>query len=175
MQTPDNRRMDWKRIVVPLGALVLVAAAWRAGQWQGVLLVVTVAVFWLLLHVSRLMTVMKRASGRPIGHVSSAVMLNAKLHAGQSLLHVIALTKSLGKLESEKNQQPEVYRWADNGESWVVCTFSQGKLVSWTFGRPEVDGEADHAADHAGVGGAAGASVASSPAGAAPGAPSDAA
>ena len=34
---------------------------------------------WVLLHFTRMMTILKRAANRPIGYVDSAVMLNAKL------------------------------------------------------------------------------------------------
>jgi hypothetical protein len=87
--------------------------------------------------------VLKRATNRPIGSVSSAVMLNAKLKTGVSLLHVIAMTKSLGQQQSAKDVQPEVFRWKDAGESHVTCEFRAGKLTTWSLFRPE---QADGAA-----------------------------
>jgi hypothetical protein len=48
---------------------------------------------WLLLHFTRLMTIVRRASNQPIGYVGSAVMLNAKLKPKVSLMHVIAMTR----------------------------------------------------------------------------------
>jgi hypothetical protein len=51
---------------------------------------------WVLLYFTRLVQIMKRASKRPIGYVDSAVMLNAKLKTGLSLMHVIAMTQCLG-------------------------------------------------------------------------------
>lgn len=125
-----------KSLVLWIGGAVLVAAAYRALAWQGVALVATGLVFWLLLHFTRLMQALKRAANRPMGYVDSAVMLNAKLKPASTLLHVVALTKSLGSLQTEKNQQPEVFRWQDNGESYVDCTFVQGKLAHWALVRP---------------------------------------
>ena len=104
--------------------------------WQGVALVGGAMVFWVLLHFSRMMTVLKRAAQRPIGHVASAVMLNAKLQRGKTLLHVTAMTKSLGQLQSPKGEQPEIYRWADEGGSHVTCTFVGGKLTDYNLWRP---------------------------------------
>ena len=104
--------------------------------WQGVALVGGGMVFWMLLHFSRMMTVLKRAAQRPIGHVASAVMLNAKLQRGKTLLHVTAMTKSLGQLLSPKGEQPEIYRWADEGGSHVTCTFVSGKLTDNALWRP---------------------------------------
>ena len=91
---------------------------------------------WVLLYFTRLMHVMKRAAGRPIGYVDSAVMLNAKLKTGVSLMHVVAMTRALGQLETEKDVQPEVFSWKDGSESVVRCTFVNGKLAAWTLDRP---------------------------------------
>jgi hypothetical protein len=93
---------------------------------------------WLLLHFNRMMQVLKRAANRPIGHVDSAVMLNAKLKAGETLLHVTAMTHSLGALQTPKDEQPETYRWSDNSQSHVDCTFEGGRLVRWEMVRPTV-------------------------------------
>ena len=125
------------RVAVPLLAVVLVALAYRSYGWSGVAVVASMMVMWALLHFNRLMQVLKRAANRPIGYVDSAVMLNAKLKAGVSLLHVVAMTKALGELKSPKNRQPELYRWTDGTESHVTCEFLGGKLVKWELVRPE--------------------------------------
>jgi hypothetical protein len=91
---------------------------------------------WALLHFTRLVKVLERAANRPIGHVDSAVMLNAKLKVGVNLMHVIALTRSLGELTSPKDEQPEIYRWRDNSASLVTCVFQDGRLQSWALERP---------------------------------------
>ena len=94
---------------------------------------------WVLLHFTRLMHVLKQASERPVGWVGSAVMLNAKLKPGWNLMKVIAITRALGEQLSEKDAQPEVFRWTDNGGSHVTCEFSNGRLVKWALYRPPVD------------------------------------
>ncbi|MEN9586563.1 MAG: hypothetical protein RIT15_138 [Pseudomonadota bacterium] len=127
----------FKTLLLWIGGAVLIAAAYRAYEWKGVALVVTGLVFWLMLHFTRLMQALKRAANRPVGYIDSAVMLSVKLKLGWSLLHLVALTKSLGALQSEKNVQPEVFRWADNGNSYVDCTFVGGKLASWQLVRPQ--------------------------------------
>ena len=128
--------MTIMKILVPVGALALAALAYRSFGWAGVALVVTGIVMWTLLHVTRLMKVLQRASNRPVGYCDSAVMLNAKLRPRVSLLHVLAMTKALGELQTEKDQQPEIYRWTDSTESHVTCEFMDGKLVKWTLYRP---------------------------------------
>jgi hypothetical protein len=120
------------------GALFIAVAYQRFG-WPGVALVVTGIMFWMLLHFTRMMTVLKRATNAPMGYVASAVMLNAKLKTGVTLLHVTAMTKSLGLLQSEKDAQPEIYRWTDTSGSHVTCTFVGGKLTTYLLWRPTPD------------------------------------
>lgn len=125
-----------QRVFYLLAGTFLVAAAYRAYGWMGVAAVVTGLVMWLLLHFTRTMQVLRRASERPVGYVDSAVMLNSRLQAGHTLLHVVALTRALGALQSEKDAQPEVFRWTDAGGSHVTCLFAQGKLQNWELVRP---------------------------------------
>ncbi len=129
--------MNFQKIFVPVLCLVLLGVAWRSYGWQGVALVGGGLMMWVLLHFTRLLTILKRAADRPIGHVGSAVMLNAKLKPGATLMHVIAMTRSLGEQRSPKDEQPEVFRWTDGGGSYVSCEFRGGKLVSWTLERPQ--------------------------------------
>jgi hypothetical protein len=124
-----------------MGAL-LIAVAYTKYGWAGVALVVTGIVFWMLLHFTRMMKVLKRATNAPMGYVASAVMLNAKLKTGVTLLHVTAMTKSLGALQTEKDAQPEIYRWTDTGGSHVTGTFVGGKLTEFVLWRPEQPADA---------------------------------
>ena len=135
--------MNYQKILVPLALLAGAALAYRSYGWAGVATVVSVLVFGLLLHFSRMMQVLKRATGRPIGYVDSAVMLNAKLKPGATLLHVIALTRALGALKSVKDEQPEVFVWTDNSQSSVTCTFVSGRLSQYELFRPEVPEASD--------------------------------
>jgi hypothetical protein len=136
--------MNWRTVFIWVVSITLVVLAYRSLGWPGVAMVAGGLVFWLLLHFTRLMQVLKRAANRPIGHVDSAVMLNAKLKPGMTLLHVVAMTRALGELLSPKDQQPELFRWTDASQSQVCCEFRAGKLVSWTLQRP-TSTEATHA------------------------------
>jgi len=128
--------MNISKILVPIGVIVFIAGAWHQYQWQGVAIATGAVVMWILLHFTRMVTVMSRAANRPVGHVASAVMLNVKLQKGVNLMHVIALTKSLGERLSAENAQPEIFKWTDSGDSFVICTFKDGKLKSWEMTRP---------------------------------------
>jgi len=126
-------------VLVPLGCLALIVLAYRSYAWPGVAMAVGALVMWLLLHFTRMLQILKRAADRPIGFVGSAVMLNAKLRRGVTLMHVVALTRSLGALQSPKDTQPEVFRWSDASDSSVTCTFVGGKLSHWELQRPSQD------------------------------------
>ncbi len=128
--------MNFNKILVPLAVIVLTIGAWRQFGWPGIAMAAGGVVMWVLLHFTRLMHILKKAAERPIGHVASAVMLNAKRRKGMTLMHVIAMTRSLGALQTPKDEQPEVFHWTDTGQSTVACTFVGGKLQAWTLTRP---------------------------------------
>lgn len=133
----QNTAMQFQKILVPLASLALVVLSYRHYGWPGVAASSGVLMMWLLLHFTRMLQVLKRAARQPIGYVGSAVMLNAKLRKGVSLLHVVAMTKSLGEQLSEKGTQPERFRWTDGTQSHVTCEFVGGKLVGWDLLRPD--------------------------------------
>ena len=128
--------MNFNKILAPLAIVVLTIGAWRQFGWPGIALAAGGVIMWILLHFTRLMTILKKAANRPVGHVASAVMLNAKLKKGMTLMHVIAMTRSLGALQPPKDEQPEIFLWTDPGQSTVSCTFVGGKLLEWTLTRP---------------------------------------
>ena len=117
-------------------AVVATALAWYQYGWQGVVLAISVIVFWLLLQFSRAIRAMKNAGGAPVGHVGSAVMLNAHLKAGMTLLQIIGLTKSLGRRLGDEGVEPERWVWVDDGGVSVTLLLQRGKLVSWALERP---------------------------------------
>ena len=119
-------------------AVAAVVMAAKAYGWQGAVFALTVVVFWLLLQLNRALRAMKRAASQPIGHVDSAVMLNARLRAGMSMLQIIVLTRSLGRRLSS---EPEVWRWQDEGTCAVTLTMRAGKLHGWSLDRAAVPSE----------------------------------
>ena len=71
--------MNFQKIFVPVAILGLVAWSFFAYGFKGLVVSVGVLTMWFLLHWTRTMQVLRRAAERPIGYVSSSVMLNAKL------------------------------------------------------------------------------------------------
>lgn len=115
----------------------LAAAALAAGYvgygWRGVVLALSVVVFWLLLQFSRSVRALRDATGRPVGNVASAVMLHARLHAGMRLPEVLKLTRSLGRHVSD---EPETWAWADAGGDEVQVVLTAGRVSAWDLKRP---------------------------------------
>ena len=98
--------------------------------WQGVVLAVTMIVFWLLLQFSRALRVLRNAGRAPVGHIDSAVMLNARLQRGQRLPQILALTRSLG-VRHGSGGDPEVFEWRDAGGDAVRVELVGGRLARW--------------------------------------------
>jgi hypothetical protein len=114
-------------------AAAALAAGWQSYRWPGLALAFSVIVFWLLLQFNRSVRVMRGASESPVGHIDSAVMLNAKLRERLPMLEVVKLNKSLGQRVSA---DPEVWRWTDDGGSSVEITFLNGRCTRWALRRP---------------------------------------
>lgn len=140
--------MNLRKIWVPVGLAVLLIAAHQTYGWLGVAAAGGGIVMWLLLHFNRLMSVVRKASQQPIGYVASAVMLNAKLRPGVNMMHVVAMTRSLGEQQTPQGEQPEIFRWTDGSHSHVDCTFDHGRLVSWEMHRPPQDDAPAPAIEH---------------------------
>jgi len=129
-------RQTLVRTGTALGVLALTLLAYRAYAWPGVAMAATGLVMWMLLHVTRLLLVLRRTAQRPVGTVTSAVMLHVRLTSGMTLLQVLALTRSLGQREEAADSEREHYRWIDGSGAQVHCTFAHGKLVQWELLRP---------------------------------------
>ncbi len=122
-----------KPIVAWALAALLVAAGWRFFGWQGALLAVTVVVTGLLLQFNRAVRAMKNAAERPVGHVDSAVMMNAGLKQGMTMLEVVAMTRSLGRSDDPSGEDD--WTWRDTGGVAVHLHFANARLDRWTLDR----------------------------------------
>lgn len=116
-----NKTVGW---ILAVLALVVGYASYG---WPGVVLAITVIVFWMLLQFSRVMRVLRQAGQAPVGHVDNAVMLHSRLHPGMKLLDVLPMTRSLGQKVSD---DPETFAWTDAGGDRVVLELVDGRLRS---------------------------------------------
>ena len=113
-------------------AAVAVGVGYVQFGWQGVLFAVSMAVFFLLAQFGRALRTLRAAGTRPLGHVDSAVMLNARIKRGMSMLQMVTLTGSLGR---QTSKDPDQWTWADPGGAAVVLTFVRGKIRQWELTR----------------------------------------
>ena len=120
-------------------AAIAVFLGWHSYGAAGIAMAVSVIVFWLLLQYSQTIRAMRRAADSPIGSVPSAVMLNARLRRGLTMLQLIGITRSLGrKLDATggATSESEHYEWSDPGGSTVRVRLERGRLSSWELQRP---------------------------------------
>lgn len=126
--------------VLAAGAIAVGHVQWG---WRGVVLGITLVVFWLLLQFSRALRVMRQAAAAPKGRVASAVMLHARLKTGLHLTQVLGLTGSLGERVSEEaGETPEAYDWGDDSGATVRVALRNGRVTQWVLSRPAQDGQA---------------------------------
>lgn len=115
-------------------AMLAVALGHTLYGWHGVLLALTMVVFWLLLQFTQALRAMRQAGQAPVGQVPSAVMLQARLHPGMRLLQIIQLSRSLGRPVSAL---PEVWAWQDDSGAEVRVLLRKGRLSQSSLHRPE--------------------------------------
>jgi hypothetical protein len=114
-------------------AVAALAAGFLGYGWRGLVLALSVIVFWLLLQFSRTMRVLRNAAGSPVGHVASAVTLQSKLQVGAPLSAVIGLARSLGRKVCD---EPQTFAWRDAGGVEVEVEFERGRCRRWVLNRP---------------------------------------
>lgn len=107
-------------------ALAAVVAGYVGWGWKGVVLAITVIVFWLLLQFSRALRVLRIAGQNPVGRVANAVMFASRLQAGMKLPQVLLHSRSLGRQIAE---QPETWAWEDDAGDRVVLEFERARLA----------------------------------------------
>jgi hypothetical protein len=114
-------------------AVAALAAGFLSYGWRGLVLALSVIVFWLLLQFSRALRVLRNAAGSPVGHVASAVTLQSKLQVGAPLSAVIGLARSLGR---KVRDEPQTFAWRDAGGVEVEVEFERGRCRRWVLNRP---------------------------------------
>ncbi len=106
--------------------------------WPGLVLALTVVVFWMLLQFSRALRAMRAAAGRPVGVIDNAVMLHAGLRTGLRLVEVLKLTRSLGTpLATGVEAVDETFAWQDAGGDRVEVDLQHGRVTAWRLQRAD--------------------------------------
>jgi hypothetical protein len=126
-----------RALIFPALAAAIAYAAWRSYGAQGLVLALLMTVFWVLLHFTKLMRLLRAAAERPLGHVHDAAGLHRQLKRGQPMTDVVRRTLSLGLRCSGEGQEPEVFEWRDEQGQRVVCAFRHGRLDSFVLHRAD--------------------------------------
>jgi len=113
-------------------AAVLAFASWQVYGGRGLALAVSAIAFWLILQFNRTVRVMKLAAQNPLAYVPSAVMFQAGLRPGLTMLQIVSGTRSLGR-KVEGTQDDWV--WSDEGGNRVRLHFERGRLATWQLER----------------------------------------
>ncbi|MDQ6627080.1 MAG: hypothetical protein M3Z29_01295 [Pseudomonadota bacterium] len=113
---------------------VLGVVSWQSYGWRGVAIAASLVVFWLLLQFNRTVRVMQNAAQQPLGHVPSAVMFQAGLRRGLTMLKIVKATRTLGR-KAEASDGADDWIWSDDGGVSVRLHFERGVLVRWQLER----------------------------------------
>ena len=114
-------------------AAALAFAAWEMFGARGLAMAVSAIAFWLMLQFNRTVRVMRAAAQNPLARVASAVMFQASLRSGMTMLQIVSSTGSLGcKVEGSD----EDWLWSDEGGNSVRLHFVRGRLATWQLERP---------------------------------------
>jgi hypothetical protein len=109
------------RLVAVVGVGLVAVLAYRAYGWPGLALAGGGLVMWALMHMTRMLLILRRTANRPVGTVASAVMLHARLHRGMTLLQVLGLTRALGQRIGAQRGSPRSTNGAMAQTPWCAA------------------------------------------------------
>jgi hypothetical protein len=127
----------WRGLLFPALALALMFGAWRSYGGQGLLLATLMISFWVLLHFTQLLRVLRIAANRPMGQVADLAPVLRRLRVGQSLSDVVRLTRCLGLRVNAPEDEVNVLSWSDEAGHTLIATFVHGRLSAFEHRPPE--------------------------------------
>jgi len=118
-----------RSLLFPALVLALSYAGWKSYGWQGLLLALLMSSFWVLLHFTKLMRLLRAAATRPLGEVQDVRALQGRLRPGMPMHEVIRQSACLGKREAgEANGSTEDFVWHDAQGRTLRLRFDHGRL-----------------------------------------------
>lgn len=112
----------------PTLVLALCYAAWRSYGWQGLVLAMLMSSFWVLLHFTKLMRLLRAAAARPKGIVADIPALQRHLRPGMPMHEVVRRTACLGERPADATTD-EVFDWRDAQGRALRLHFEAGRLA----------------------------------------------
>lgn len=118
-----------RSLLFPALVLALCFAGWKSYGWQGLLLALLMSSFWVLLHFTKLMRLLRAAAGRPLGAVDDVRLLQGRLKPGMPMHEVIRQAACLGKREEGPSEEViEDFVWHDPHGRTLHLRFDHGRL-----------------------------------------------
>lgn len=118
-----------RSLLFPALVLALCYAGWKSYGWQGLLLAVLMSSFWVLLHFTKLMRLLRAAANRPLGAVDDVRALQGRLKPGMPMHEVVRQAACLGKRqEGPSEEATEDFVWHDPQGRTLHLRFDHGRL-----------------------------------------------
>ena len=127
-------RVPFQRTINAVLAASALLAGWWSFGWAGLVLAVTVLVFWTILQFNRASRQLRNVADRPKGMVDSVVTLQSKLAHGMTMAEVLAISNSLGQRMNERGNE---WLWRDSYGNQIVVTFRRGSVERWSATRTD--------------------------------------
>ncbi len=135
----------WRSYLFPALALALVLAAWRSYGWQGVLLATLMLSFWVLLHFTKILRLLRTAATRPLGHCRDCRALARALKRGMPMHRVVQFTHALGLRQDSADPAADHFVWRDPQDWQLEVVLRHGRVSAWTL-QPPAEAVSDTAA-----------------------------
>ena len=127
-------RVPFQRTINAVLATSALLAGWWSFRWPGLVLAITVLVFWSILQFNRASRQLRNVADRPKGMVDSVVTLQSKLAHGMNMSDVLAISNSLGQRVNERGNE---WLWRDSYGNQIIVTFRRGSVERWSATRTE--------------------------------------
>lgn len=118
-----------RSLLLPALVLALCYVGWRTYGWPGLLLALLMSCFWVLLHFTKLLRLLRAAAGRPVGAVADVRALQGRVRPGMPMHEVIRQAACLGKRDdSSLSDTTETFVWHDIQGRTLHLRFHHGRL-----------------------------------------------
>ncbi|MEZ5662631.1 MAG: hypothetical protein R3E94_03775 [Burkholderiaceae bacterium] len=120
-----------RSLLFPALVLALCYIGWRTYGWQGLLLAALMSSFWALLHINKLIRLMRAAASRPLGELEDVRALQQRLKPGMPMHEVVRQAGCLGKRQDAgdgDSPRHEDFVWHDAQGRTLHLRFDHGRL-----------------------------------------------